>query len=187
MDGRVHRIAHVGVVCAAVAGIHLLGVVIPLFQQAVSVAVFVLLATFPDIDHKIPGLKHRGFSHTFFAAILVSAGLWYLTDFVLTGDAVAIDSMPHLPWYIAIAAFASYSLHIFEDMLTKGGGFAVRPFWPLDDDNMSIGILPSDSPLFSVFAWAIFCGGLVVFLDVFGIVPIDLGVVAWVEDTLAGV
>lgn len=72
--------------------------------------------TLPDLDVKISFLKHRGFSHTLWAALIIGAGGIFL--YLLTG----IPQM--LPFMIGV--FNGYIAHLFLDSQTVSGIYWVR-------------------------------------------------------------
>ena len=77
-------------------------------------ASLLLVGTFlPDMDLKIPGLKHRGIFHTIWPIVLILVLNALLADF--------------LPFSIAVLALG-YGVHLATDALTPYG---VAPIWPL--------------------------------------------------------
>lgn len=100
--------------------------------------IFLGLSTLPDIDHRIPGISHRGITHSVWFAAFVGIVVYYL---VLTAGAVA-------PQYEVLAtaeisgavAAAAVVLHILGDSLTPMG---IRPFVPVVDSSFSFGLFRS--------------------------------------------
>lgn len=166
MERKVHRLIH-----SAIGGT----IVLPsIFLTAIEPAkilagfgVWMIFATAPDLDHKIPFLKHRGFSHTFWMAIAVGYIGYKIPNYLLQD--------PQFAYIIGSAAGFSYTLHLLEDMMTIGGGYSVKPFWPLNSDRYQLGIAKSDSIIFTIFSWILltaFVIGATIFLDVIGVIEI---------------
>lgn len=90
----------------------------------------------PDTDQKLPGIKHRGVTHTFAFIIIVS---------ILGGAAIAmvVDGFPselapsEISLWIAFvygttALFVGGVSHLLTDAITAGSGdYAIHPFWPV--------------------------------------------------------
>ena len=136
MDAANHRRMHLatGVLGGTVFSIYLSPVV-----AAIYLGTNLLTYSLPDVDSKVSFLDHRGFTHTVWAAGLVSLGLGY-----------GLFHVHPLGLAVGASLFLSYNQHIVEDMLTKGGGFQVRPFWPLLGTSFSFGRWNFDSLWFSV-------------------------------------
>lgn len=84
-----------------------------LLAKVVFAALLLIGTSFPDLDLRIPSLKHRGILHTIWPIILV-----------LILNAVLARFLP-----FSITAFAlGYGSHLFADALTKEG---VKPLYPL--------------------------------------------------------
>lgn len=171
MNGRNHLLSHIGIGVAIGSLISMSELSLSIPHQLVLLGLFISTAKMPDVDHSIPGMNHRGFSHTFLAAGTVSTLFWYLATQM---PDISVLTHPDFAGHVWLAIFTGYSLHIFEDMFTKGGGFNIEPFWPLSSESFSIGFLKSDSPVFMVVSWGIFLGGVAFALDVHGVISIDI-------------
>lgn len=101
-------------------------------------SIFIGLSTFPDIDHRVPGISHRGITHSVWFAAFVGIVVYYV---VLTAGTIApnyeILSTPEITGAIAAAAIV---LHIIGDSLTPMG---IRPFAPVVDLRFSFGLFRS--------------------------------------------
>lgn len=102
--------------------------------------VLLCLSMLPDIDHRIPGISHRGITHTVWFAAFVGIVVYYL---VLLAGAVA-PGYDMLSTAEATGAFAAAAivLHIVGDSLTPMG---IRPFAPLVDFKVSFGLFRSSN------------------------------------------
>lgn len=83
-------------------------------------AVLLLAGTFlPDLDLKIPALKHRGIFHTIWPVIII-----------LIANAVFAKYLP----FPIIALAIGYGSHLLADSLTK---FGIAPIYPLSKQKIS--------------------------------------------------
>lgn len=101
--------------------------------------IFVSMSSAPDVDIALP-IKHRGFSHTLLATVLVGLVGFYVVDFI-GGPGVFFGATIGL----------GYGMHILEDMFTTGG---VKFLWPLTGLSISFTPFRHDSVFFTFFAWA---------------------------------
>ena len=125
----------------------------------------------PDVDQTLP-ISHRGFSHTVFCTALVGAGFWVGSSEILR----SLEFQQSFALPLTLGIVSGYLQHIFEDMMTKGGGFAVRPFWPIIGSNMSFGWWNYDSRWFTVLttlALILSISGLLFVFDHFGVVDLS--------------
>lgn len=101
----------------------------PIASLAILYTVFV--ANIPDLDFLpqiITGLRfHRGPSHSFFAALVISTSLGWLAHRFLKAK-----QQPSNYAAIFTLTFAIYSSHLFLDLLTHGGN-GLLLLWPLTD------------------------------------------------------
>ncbi|WP_434531054.1 metal-dependent hydrolase [Haloarcula sp. NS06] len=98
----------------------------------------VALAMVPDLDQRVPGVTHRGLTHTVWFALLVG---------VITAlGAVALTIAG--PVASAVTGFVVGSgtilSHIAADALTPAG---VRPWRPADDTHYSLDVVTAKNPL----------------------------------------
>lgn len=116
-------------------------------------AVMVGTATFPDCDHRIPLISHRGPTHSFLFALLFGAA------FGAAGSALAPVLGPTVEVDLAAFGFAVGTLsvltHLVGDVLTPMG---IRPFWPLSGRSYSLGLTTAKNPVanYALFALGVF-------------------------------
>lgn len=117
--------------------------------------VFVSTSSAPDIDIALP-IKHRGFSHTLLATLLVGYLSYYVIN-VIGGPGM---------FFGTVIAFG-YGLHILEDMLTTGG---VSLLWPVTGLSISMTPFKHDSVFFTFLAWIALVSAIGFVLHSFGFV-----------------
>lgn len=95
----------------------------------------------PDYDLRVPGLEHRGVTHTLLFLIVVTGALagtslafadQFGTDPILTGGLGAI---------VGIVAIGS---HLFADALTPSG---VPLLWPISSRRFSVSLATASNPI----------------------------------------
>lgn len=100
------------------------------------------LAMLPDADQRIPGLTHRGPTHTVWFALAVGV------VFALAGGLAGSSHGPLAAAGLAVWAFvvgtATVSSHILADALTPAG---VRPFAPYHDGFYSYDLARASNPI----------------------------------------
>lgn len=135
----VYRAGHYGVslLLFAPAGFALAAAGRPALAVATG-ATMVWLAPLPDLDHRMPGVRHRGATHTLAFAGLVGAAF---------GAAGAVAA-PHLPAERAATAAYGFALgaasvcaHLLGDLITPAG---VPLLWPLSGRRYSLGLATAD-------------------------------------------
>lgn len=102
----------------------------------------VALSTLPDCDHQLPGLEHRGPTHSLGFAVLVGVGLAGIV-------AVFVDAPSPLAGTGVVAfAFAvgtlSIGSHLLADVLTPMG---IRPFWPVSSRHYALEVTTAANPI----------------------------------------
>lgn len=103
-------------------------------------AVMLWLAMLPDVDHRVPGLTHRGATHTLAFAALVGAAFGGVG--FAAGSAVGPARAAELGSFgVAIGALTVLA-HLLGDFLTPAG---VALFWPLSGRRFSASITTADS------------------------------------------
>lgn len=105
------------------------------------------LATFPDVDHRVPGIKHRGITHTLLFALVVGvvcAGLAQAPFYYLDGLGVAPGLTPAV-FGFAVGAGGIVG-HLAGDVITPAG---VKLFYPLSGKSYSLYLTPADSTLWN--------------------------------------
>jgi inner membrane protein len=101
-------------------------------------ATAVALAMVPDLDQRVPGVTHRGPTHTVWFALLVGV--------ITTAIAVAVAIAG--PVVSAVTGFVvgtgTIASHIAADALTPAG---VRPWSPINDTHYSLDVVRAKNPL----------------------------------------
>lgn len=93
------------------------------------------LSTIPDCDRQLPGIDHRGPTHSVVFVLLVSAALASVCALVL--------SSPSPFFHVGFVALAfaigavSVGSHLLADALTPTG---ITPFWPLSNRRYAISV-----------------------------------------------
>jgi inner membrane protein len=119
-------------------------------------------ATLPDIDLRVPGLSHRGSTHTVGFAALIAA-VWGVIGWVIgtqvtrwlavilqpTAETASIDGWSAvvaqlgavdgtaLAAVLALSGGVAVLSHLVADLLTPMG---IRPFWPISSESYSLGV-----------------------------------------------
>lgn len=129
-----YRTGHYGVSLLVYAPVGAALVVLDGVETAVLLGAAVLLLTpVPDYDQRVPGITHRGVTHTVLFAALVAAAL---------GGGVVAAGRPDLAPAGVAAGLLGIGGHILGDVLTPAG---VRPFWPLSDAEYTVSLTTADS------------------------------------------
>ena len=104
-----------------------------------GLVVVVGLATLPDQDQRIPGVKHRGITHTVWFAVSVGSAIavagGYVGSVLSDGSIRAIVVGVLFGFFVGAISILS---HIAADALTPMG---VTPFSPVDDRHYSLDIV----------------------------------------------
>jgi len=96
------------------------------------------LASLPDVDQRLPGVQHRGVTHTVGFALVVGAAVGSI-GWLLGADAGARVESAAVGFAVGATAIAS---HLLADVLTPMG---VTPFWPLSDRHYTAGLCRADN------------------------------------------
>ena len=133
-----HREGHVGAALLAYAPVGALTLALGFGTLALlGAGGAVVLAMLPDYDQRVPGLEHRGPTHTvwFALAVAVLGGLAGAEHGLLSALALAV-------W--ASVGVATVGSHILADALTPAG---VRPLAPYRDDFYCYDLARARNPL----------------------------------------
>jgi len=130
---------HYGVALLFVAPIGTLLIAAGFVELALMAgATAVALAMVPDLDQRVPGVTHRGPTHTVWFALLVGV--------ITTAIAVAVAIAG--PVVSAVTGFVvgtgTIASHIAADALTPAG---VRPWSPINDTHYSLDVVRAKNPL----------------------------------------
>lgn len=102
-------------------------------------AVVLMLATVPDVDNSIPGIAHRGITHTVWAALLVGA-LLALLGWRLHAAGPGRGSATRFAFLLGTLTVLS---HLLGDVITPMG---IRPFAPLVGSEYSLALVAARDP-----------------------------------------
>lgn len=129
-------------------------------------AAMVGLATLPDVDHSVPGLSHRGPTHSLAFAALVGGVLAGVGE-ALAGagvvDAGAVAPVGSVPLFGFLVGFAAVFAHLLGDVLTPMG---VNFLWPLSSRRYSLSLWRADNRAanYLLFGAGVFAASAAVYL-----------------------
>ena len=104
--------------------------------------VLVWLAMLPDVDHRLPGVPHRGPTHSLLFAGLVGAAFAGAASLLPPSLAAGAVPFGAVPYAFALGA-GSVLAHLLADTLTPAG---VPYLWPLPA-TYSLGLVRADDTL----------------------------------------
>lgn len=160
-----YRNGHYGVTLLAFAPVGVALVTAGLAELAVVVGAGALwLAMLPDVDHDLPGVSHRGITHTVWFALLVGAALGAV-GFAVGQVGLGAPLSPRMLGVAgAVTGLVSVGSHLLADLLTPMG---IKPLWPLSGKKFTLSLWTADSTLgnygllsFGVFVTASWVGAL---------------------------
>jgi inner membrane protein len=128
-------IAYAPIVCALVA----LNYLTPAVLGGVVV---VGGAMVPDFDQRIPGVKHRGVTHTVWFALI--AGVVGGVGGAIVGLSYSIIAAVALGIFGVLVGTLAVVAHILADVLTPAG---VQPFAPVRDDHYTLDVTRAANPI----------------------------------------
>lgn len=162
-----HRRGHTGITLLIGSGFFVLwGPMYGLIATGLMLHVMML----PDIDQRIKNVRHRGPTHTLAFAlgmgIVVASTVAYPAEIcqevaVRRGFLSGFVIEPLNIW-VFISGTVSSALvgHIAGDMITVGGGYKIRPLWPLSDRMVALGVCRSDSDAGNAILLACGCSAM---------------------------
>jgi inner membrane protein len=116
----------------------------------------------PDIDQRLPGISHRGFTHTIWFGVLLSiffgAGATVaLVPIVMDAHSlrggISLVQLLTTNWSILMIGFtgclAGFVSHLFGDILTEAYDYTVNPFWPVSGKAYTLGWTKADSKVWN--------------------------------------
>jgi len=104
-------------------------------------AAMLWLSTLPDVDHRVPGISHRGPTHTLAFALLVGA----VGAGAGVGLATVLDgSRPMLVAFGFGIGTLGILAHLLADALTPAG---IPFFWPLSGRDCSVYLTRADNTI----------------------------------------
>lgn len=138
-----HREGHVGVALLAYAPVGALTLALGFGHLALlGAGGAVVLAMLPDYDQRVPGLEHRGPTHTVWFALAVGAVLGVFGG--LSGAEHGLLSALALAVWASVVGVATVGSHIVADALTPAG---VRPLAPYRNRHYSYDLARARNPL----------------------------------------
>ena len=138
-----HREGHVGAALLAYAPVGALTLTLGFGTLALlGAGGAVVLAMLPDYDQRVPGLEHRGPTHTVWFALAVGVVLAVLGG--LSGAEHGLLSALALAVWASVVGVATVGSHILADALTPAG---VRPLAPYRDDFYCYDLARARNPL----------------------------------------
>lgn len=149
-----YKRGHLGVAMLTLAPIafRLVSTGYPVFAALVAGTVL-YLSMLPDVDHRVPGISHRGPTHSLlFAAVVggVFAGAASLVEPVLS---VAVPGGVSMVAFGFLLGFGTVVAHLLGDVITPMG---VNFLWPYPK-RWSLSLTPADSTLWN---WGLFALGV---------------------------
>jgi inner membrane protein len=174
----VYRPGHVGVTLLVYAPVGYLLLVDGRGTLAVlGGAIAVALAMIPDFDIRLPGVSHRGATHTLLFALCVGAALgaigWAIANAIggvslPLGEGVGVRTDRVSSVRLGVFAFSIGALtvcsHLLADVLTPMG---IAPFWPVSSKRYSFDVVKASNTVANV---VLFVLGVSVTLGVLWIV-----------------
>lgn len=146
-----YRSGHVGVALLVFApvGAVLLGAG-ALDRAVIAGGTMCWLASLPDLDHRLPGLSHRGPTHSlpfavavgiaFAGVTAVGTGHLQVAGGDLAGTLAALDGTS-VPFAFLVGVLTVLA-HLVGDAVTPAG---VPLFWPLSRRSVGLGLWPADN------------------------------------------
>lgn len=107
-------------------------------RVGVGTLTVLLLATLPDVDGYVPGVVHRGITHTVWAALVVGALLALLGWRLHAGPARSRAAR-----FAFLLGALSVLSHLLGDVLTPMG---IRPFAPLVGSEYTLALVAARNP-----------------------------------------
>ena len=146
----VYRTGHYGVSLLAYAPVGLALLLAGRLTVALVAGAGVLwLATLPDVDHRLPGVPHRGPTHSLAFAGLV--GAVFGGGALLGGRALGVPDPAGLAALTAGVGVFGICAHLLGDVLTPAG---VPLFWPVGPD-VSVYLTTADSTVWNYGLFAL--------------------------------
>lgn len=138
-----HREGHIGVALVAYTPVGVVAYSLGATQLALVGALIAAgVAMVPDVDQRIPGLEHRGATHTVWAVLV--AGVVFGGGGVVAGADNGVVSMIGLGVFGALVGCVAIGSHLLADVLTPAG---ITPFAPVRDTHYSLGLVLSRNPI----------------------------------------
>ncbi|MFB6266858.1 MAG: metal-dependent hydrolase [Halodesulfurarchaeum sp.] len=107
---------------------------------ALALPTILVLARLPDLDRRLPLVRHRGGTHTVWFAGLVGMGVGGLAS-ALCPSPTGESPLGVAGWGFVVGG-AAIGSHLLADAITPAG---IRPLWPLTDRRIALGFVTADS------------------------------------------
>jgi len=121
------------------------------------------LATLPDVDQRLPGVAHRGVTHTLGFALAVGGAVgasgWLLGR---SGGVGTTLELAAVGFAVGTAAIVS---HLLADVITPMG---ITPFWPVSKRHYTVDLCRADNTLAN---YALLALGIAVTVAVLAVAP----------------
>lgn len=138
-----HREGHIGAALLAYAPVGAVTLALG-FQElgVLGAGGAVGLAMTPDIDRRIPGVKHRGITHTIWFAVGIGSLCGIAGALVGTTEGI-LAALGLGLWGFIVGTLITAS-HVFTDGLTPAG---VRPLAPYRDQEFTVAVARASNPI----------------------------------------
>jgi inner membrane protein len=110
----------------------------------VTGAVMTWLSMLPDVDHRVPGIPHRGPTHSLAFAALV--GLVFAGLGSLVGARTSLGYSFGLAAFGFLLGFVTVLAHLLADALTPSG---VNFLWPLSGTRYTVSVTRADNTVWN--------------------------------------
>ena len=138
-----HRPGHYGAALLVYAPVGAFTLALGLDELALlGGAVAIAGAMFPDLDERVPGIRHRGPTHTVWFALAVGAVLG-LAGAVI-GAREGVSAAVGLGLFGALVGTLTVVAHLLADIFTWSG---IRPFAPVRDTWYSLKVTGAANPI----------------------------------------
>ncbi|ELZ82850.1 metal-dependent hydrolase [Haloferax larsenii] len=127
-------------------------------------AVMCWLAMLPDYDHRVPGLSHRGPTHTILFALLVGGVGGGAAKLLASTGGLADSGATTLTGFGFAAGALTILAHLLADALTPAG---IRPFWPLSSRKVTLSLWTADNTVanYGLFGLGVFAVAATAYLS----------------------
>jgi inner membrane protein len=138
-----YKTGHYGAALLAYAPLGFLTLVAGFRDLAlVGGAVALALSSLPDVDHRLPGVAHRGPTHTVWFALVVGAAVGVVGALLGSGrGTLAAVGVGLFGFTVGTTTILS---HLGADVLTPMG---IAPFAPVRDDHYTLDVTPAKNPV----------------------------------------
>ncbi len=128
------------------------------YEQAAIVGGLVCLglSTLPDVDQQLPGIDHRGPTHSVVFALLVGLSVAAVTAVLIASSSLADGRLVAFGFVVGTVAILS---HLLGDILTPMG---IRPFWPVLTTHYTINVTKAANPIANYVLFVLGVGAVLV-------------------------